>query len=479
MNGLQRLAAKAFGLDLAADVKPGAEYIDNVVRIDDVRSSQFTTTGRLRAMELVGGFTKWVAIANARNSAAVAGQKLRLYRTSRKSVFQTKSLSLNERARLFEFGPQEIKTVGNPRDIVEVVDPFHPVLQVLRQVNPWMNGFEFLEYVESDQALTGDAFTNVVSSTTNGWPTQLWPMHSQFVDIQPDQKKFISVYRFGRDVSNMSDYAPETVIQFSRPHSTGNPYRGFGDLEKCLADANLSVDFTTARQSRLDNGVDSPLTVVLEKGATRNQARQMQNDMAANKAGVKNFGKPTVLWGIVKELINNGLSEGEVAFLKSDDAVREVVAGAHDMPVALLTLTPGALGNKSQALEQWYRLGVLPRCTRISEKLNERFIPLFANTMGSEGQGLILAFDSPVREDLDAQAVRLTSLKKSGIITTNEAREKLDLPPMDGGDELVSETTSTAEQDNDAKRTNEAENQRPGLNDGETIEVLVEENNAA
>ena len=63
--------------------------------------------------------------------------------------------------------------------------------------------------------------------------------------------------------------------------------------------------------------------------------------------------------------------------------------------------------------------------------------------------------NSILANDTEKQANEITTLTSSGIITPNEARKRLGLPPVDGGDALVIPFTKI--EDNTIGGTNENE----------------------
>src|SRR5262249_30165839 len=76
------------------------------------------------------------------------------------------------------------------------------------------------------------------------------------------------------------------------------------------------------------------------------------------------------------------------------------------------------------------RNGIKPRCMRMQEALNSNFVNRF-------DERLFLAFDDPVPADERAQIDRLKTLVNVGIMSENEARAELGLPPVEGGDEIL------------------------------------------
>lgn len=391
--------------------------------------------GRMEDMDLIKGFAKWVAVANSRNAAAVASTPLRVMRrASFASAFEGKPVGGLEFRRLKRTaGPIARKALDMSEDVEEITDPEHPLVTLVRNVNPHMNHYDLLELTESHLGLAGDAFWLPLMGP-NGWPVEIWPLAPNYVDVVPDAEAFISGYRYGRDPREREDafHPASSVVHFKRPNPTGDPYRGFSDLQKCIDDANLSVKFTQFANAMIDNGMH-PATMIRASKATKEQAREIERTLNAKHGGPERAGKAMVLYGALIEGIEKlNLTEGEVKFLQSDEKVREVIAAAHDMPVELLTLRPGGLGDGGEAMPQWMKFGVLPRLKRIEDKLNERLVPMFKGL----GSDLFLVFDSPVEDDEASDEKRAIELYASGLVTQNEARLRINMPAVEGGDEF-------------------------------------------
>jgi len=71
--------------------------------------------------------------------------------------------------------------------------------------------------------------------------------------------------------------------------------------------------------------------------------------------------------------------------------------------------------------------GVLPRCDRFAEKLNEKILPLYDDR-------IFCAFDNCVPQDRELILKEQIGRVKVGIMLINEARAEQGLEPVEGGD---------------------------------------------
>jgi hypothetical protein len=82
------------------------------------------------------------------------------------------------------------------------------------------------------------------------------------------------------------------------------------------------------------------------------------------------------------------------------------------------------------ALLQHARQAVLPLCRHLEESINSNLVPRFDDR-------LVFAFDNPVPADEALERENIKVFVGIGLMARNEARAKLGLPPVDGGDVLL------------------------------------------
>ena len=89
--------------------------------------------------------------------------------------------------------------------------------------------------------------------------------------------------------------------------------------------------------------------------------------------------------------------------------------------------------NVSEARLALYEETIIPYLRKIESDLNEWLVPMF-------GEDLHFCYDIDQIPALSERRKKtyenVTSAVREGIITRNEARERLGLSPMSGGDEL-------------------------------------------
>ena len=422
----------------AAPKSPGlAAYAGSTVRPHE-EGSRTTRYRQNVAAELVMRFCKYVAVCQSRQAAGVASAKIGVFRrvtSTRTYAWDTRRISHKELTRQRrQAGPFTRKNADMADEVEEITDPLHPIVALLANANAIMNGYRLFEQTQLGIGLTGDAYWHIVTNG-DGTPVEAWPLAPQFVRPLPSREMIVSAYVYGRGTEVEREIPAEEVIRFTQTNPRGDPFKGFGDLEKCIDAADLSIAFDQYRLNTIDNGAQPGIIAIDKKGGIE-QRQQLEDQLNRKFSGVRNVGRSMVLTGEV-EIAPWGMNEKESAFLNSDAAVRETIANCHDYPSALMTLDGSALATAKVAVQHWQEFGRKPRCDRIADVLNQRLVPMFAGLEG--GEDIYVCFENVVDRDLDLAAVRMVSMYTADLVTKNEARSELDYDAVPDGDKFKSE----------------------------------------
>src|SRR5574343_495784 len=163
-----------------------------------------------------------VYIAAKKNADAVASAKPRLYVAKPNSKvrlrFQTRQLDSKTKDYIsantnLHYLPQVRKAI----DFEEILD--HPLLTLMRKVNPHMTYAELIRLSDLWLELTGNSPWLKVYNKI-GVPVEIWPMFPSKVKIIPDEKNFISGYVYGSSFDNIKFKEEEVVfMKFANPNS--------------------------------------------------------------------------------------------------------------------------------------------------------------------------------------------------------------------------------------------------------------------
>jgi phage portal protein BeeE len=396
------------------------------------------------AAALVSRWYGTVKVASSRTSMAVGSLPLRTYRRTRSGAkyWDARPIDRDRRAYLRAgaskggAGYFATKMADRLSEFEEITDPLFPVNRLLVEANPLHNGYEMIELLQNWVSLAGNAYWMIAREGSGPVApdemVEAWPLAPQFTRPIPSRESVIAGYIYGRGTEIEATYQPEQVVQFRNPNPGGSPYLGMGDLEACVLEADLSRQFVEFAQAMLLNGAQPGLVVAGQ--FTKDQATEAETKLRRKHEGPRNAGRSIVLntQGDGKVSVTPlNLSEKEVAFLQSGERMEQLIAGCHDMPVAILRLETAALATAKEAVRQWQLMGIAPRARRIEDTLNQRLIRAI---LGYDD--VFVAFDEAVTRDMEADSQRAVNLYGAEIVKLNEAREMCGLEHVEGGDEF-------------------------------------------
>jgi HK97 family phage portal protein len=360
------------------------------------------------------------------NAAVCASFPPRLFVTSAASQPEpkcaTKSVSRHLERRLRAEGHLAAYTKTAAR-IQEVVS--HPLLDLLKQVNPIHNAFDLWELTTLYQEVHGSAYWYVERDAL-GVPSQIWMLPAQNVTPrrEPDSRNIVDYYEY-RTGTRSQRFAPGDCIHFRYPNPRDPYTSGLSPLQACFEQVSLTSDYTAFRQAKLQNhaipdAIISPDDTLGEEERDRLEAQWNQKFRrgGAGKVVVSDT-------GLKVQLLSQSM--GDLAALADMKATKEDIANAFHVPLSMLS-TDTNLANLQAAEHQHMSKAISPRLRRRDEKLNEQLIPLY-----DPGRRLFLASEDPVPINRDFTAKEKELDLKYGVVTINEDRMERGLDPVPWG----------------------------------------------
>lgn len=404
----------------------------------------------------------WVYAAASINAYGVSSVPLRLYvkgsTGGSKHLYKTASVPHARKAYLLGEGHRSpsrtvlAKMHDFGSEFSEVTEA-HPVLDLLRTVNPYMNGFDLAATRTLWQELTGNAYLQVIRNPL-GVPGQLWPMPPQWVEIVPSRERFIEGYKYGKDQSARVMLAPEEVLHFKRPNPT-DLYYGMGKVEAGWSVIDLNEALMEMDTSMAANHARPDYVAVINNADASDEAlEEFERAINEKLRGPDKAGKFVALTGQV-ELKAMQMPPKD---LGGRDDVVEQIAAVFGVPVTMLKANDPNLASAQSGFAQWRESTILPLLRLDEETLNQRLLPMF----GLQDTA-VLAYDDPVPSNRQLDLQEHQALVAAGVMTVNEVREargleRLDMPEADvpsvagqpmmampSGPALVEDTEPTAQ----------------------------------
>lgn len=307
----------------------------------------------------------------------------------------------------------------------------HPLLDLLDKPNRFTTASQLFYLSQANLELTGDCFYLLDRPNQ---PTEIVMLQPDQVTIElgdpSDGDEIIKGYTYRQTVDGKTTdtfYAPEYIIHMKTPNPS-NPFRGKSVVEA----AAVSIDTSNQAQEFLkvffDNAAVPNFALSSDQRLTDEDVKRIQKQLKSKYGGVRNAFKTMILGGGLKPVTVQQTGQ-QMQLIELLDSMRDTI-------MAMFKNTKSSLGivddvnraNAEASLLSWKQSVIRPKMQRITDTLNEFLVPSF-------GTNLVLGFCDPVPED-DTQdidkVVKLYSGAGKQVMSINEARDILDLPPIKG-----------------------------------------------
>jgi len=322
----------------------------------------------------------------------------------------------------------------------------HPLLDLLARPNPTHSGNEYFQKVVSYLLLSGNTYQLRVGPDSQP-PNELFTLRPDRVQIKTDKHRFMPIaYEYVIDGQVKSVYSIDQITGQSEIKQTKlfNPvddYMGQSPIMPSASDIdqhNLSAKHNT---HLLMNGARPSGAVVYkprdEVGSmttlTDGQREQLRSDLQQRFTGTSAAGRTMILEGDFdyKEM---GLSPKDMDFATMRSMSAQDIALVFGVPAQLIGIGDSqTYNNMAEARLALYEETIIPLLRHLESDLNEWLVPLY-------GDDLTLMYDiegiPAITERRRMVTDNILRAVNEGVITRNEARERLNLEPIKGGDEI-------------------------------------------
>jgi HK97 family phage portal protein len=381
------------------------------------------------SQELLDNYLSWVYACASRNATAVAEQPLKLYRKVKGGAF-SKSYAAQaltrERKGVITKSAYVTRAMAAADDIEEILE--HPFLDLLKNVNPVNNEFDTKELLVLHQELCGNAYMYIIMGAL-GMPQELWLLPPQHITIKPDSKRYYGAFIYAKGTQQETTFKPEEIVHFKYPNPKDILY-GLSPLQAAAHSVDLNKSMLEHENALFENRAMPETAIVYPAGVPVNKETGdlIKEQFRVEYGGVKNAGKVAVL-GSGATIQPLTLSPKELNYLESRKFNRDEIAAIFGIPKSKLETDDVNRANAEAGNYTYAKDTILPRLMRIQDKLNERILPLYDET-------LFVAFDNPVPEDREFRLKERVANIQVGYTTVNEERAVDGLEPHADGDEL-------------------------------------------
>lgn len=320
----------------------------------------------------------------------------------------------------------------------------HPLISLLQRPNPTEAGIEYFQSLYSYLLLSGNSYA--LASTANSLPSELYILRPDRIKISSSETSIPKSYDYTLDGRTVASYPADPVTGQSevKHFKMWNPLDDFLGLSPLMAAAvDLDQHNLIAKHNvgLLMNGA-RPSGAIVFKPKDENgnslmlsdaQRKQVGDDLGRHFTGTKNAGRPMLLEGDFdwKEM---ALSPKEMDFLQHKNMAAKDIALCFGVPSQLIGIPDSqTYANVQEARLALYEETIIPLARRIESDLNEWLAPSF-------GDNITIKYDVDSIPAMTERRRRVyenvVSAVREGIISRNEARDRLGLEPINGGDEV-------------------------------------------
>lgn len=321
----------------------------------------------------------------------------------------------------------------------------HPLIDLLNRPNPQQSYSEFFGSLYGYLLLSGNTYV-LKTGSDRGAPRELHQLRPDRIEIKgsgnPIPEKYI--YKINGKVQGTYDVDQDNGYSELKHIKLWNPmddYYGCSPLAAAAVEVDQHNMMAKHNVNLLANGARPSGAVIFKPqddagfamNLTDSQRQQLLTDLNNRFSGAGNAGRPMLLEGDFdwKEM---GLSPKDMDFLNLKHLSATDIAMCFGVPSQLVGVPDSqTYSNVAEARLALYEETIIPYLSKVQSDMNEWLVPMF-------GDGLSIEFDIDSIPALSERRKKIyenvTSAVREGIMTRNEARERIGLEPVDGGDGL-------------------------------------------
>lgn len=320
----------------------------------------------------------------------------------------------------------------------------HPLIDLLNRPSPQFAGVEFFQGVYSHLLLAGNSY--VLKTMVSGQPRELHILRPDRMRIKPSKTRIPDAYEYvlnGKVVESW-DADPDTGASEVKHFKTWHPqddYYGLSPLSAGAVDVDQHNMSAKHNYNLLLNGArpsgavifkpkdDSGMTVQLTEG----QRQQLMSDLDLRFSGSSNAGRTMLLEGDFdfKEM---GLSPKDMDFIQMKNMTARDIALVFGVPSQLVGVPDNqTYNNVSEARLALYEDTIIPLLKRVESDLNEWLGNDFNENVNIQYDIDAIPAMAERRKKIYENVVQAV---REGILSRNEARDRLGYEPVEGGNEV-------------------------------------------
>lgn len=292
------------------------------------------------------------------------------------------------------------------------------VATFLDQPNRWQSGFEFRRAITMQALLYGNAFA-LINRTRGGELLELMPLDIESVSL--DLTKAEPFYR----TRQYGDVPLDSMLHIRAIGLDG--LWGESPIRVCRTSVQVLAAQENAQLETMANAGNPKLAIVHPGPLSKDARHAIMEDFVSKHSGSANAGRPLVLAeGMKVERISSTLDDAGIANARRYSI--EDVSRLYGVPTSYLS----EHGANAYGSMEWLSRMYVDACLT-------HWFSAWRSEVGMKLGARDITFDTDMlsKPSLAEQMAALRTGVESGVITRNEARARLDMPPLDGLDEPI------------------------------------------
>lgn len=310
----------------------------------------------------------------------------------------------------------------------------HPALALLAKPNTFTerNQAVLWRTTEIDVNIIGQAFW-YLERLGGKEPQQIYRIPAPYMRpvASASQGEYISKYEYEPKNSRVEriEYSPQDIIHFRLPNPDDS-YNGLSVVQSVLTKVNLLLQADEWNAKFFENGARYEGFLSFKEILDREEVELAQESLQSMNAGVENAHKIGVFGGDAT-FIPATVSPKDADWTTSQDKGRDATCAGFGVPVFLVAGNEAAhfATAGTQKLSLWDD-ALIPQLCWYADTLSGEYLPQFPLT-----DGMFMGFDltevAALQERMFVKQERLQKATGTAVMSINEAREILNLDPLD------------------------------------------------
>ena len=323
--------------------------------------------------------------------------------------------------------PLRIRYRGK-RTFIEPME-IHPIGKVLKYPNPFLTGYHLLERLYYDLEICGNAYWELVFD--NDDLVAIFPLLPWQMKIVPDPKKFVKQYVYTAGTREVV-FSPDEIIHF-KSTDPSSEYYGMASTQVAANSAESDSKISRLIRKFFDNDATPPLVIRYKHILSDATYERLRRRWLERHQGVERKFQVAILDDDMSiERLSLPLTDLETSDLKN--ILRDEIFVTGGVPPAITGIA-GVTNYASARVAQsmFFDTQIAPRLRSVISILDKDLFARFTPDV----EPVFDVSTSPINTvKMSANSRVVARLYSLGLMTFNEARMLLGLPPISGGDDV-------------------------------------------